>query len=264
MKKIVLSALLFSLPVIGYAQHMFATPEAAASAFASAVASKNDAQLTALLGDNWRQFLPPEGADPQAIARFNRDWQVKHHIVRQQDTAHLNVGQEDWQLPIPVVKTSNGWHFDMAAAREEILTRTIGRNELSAIEAMHAYVDAQLDYWQRKQMFAKKLISSEGQQDGLYWPVQPGEMPSPLGPAFSPVVPGEGYHGYHFRIIASDSNKGFALLAWPVAWGETGVMSFMVNQDDRVVQADFGKATAKDVAGIHSFTPDAHWQVVEP
>jgi len=263
MKKMLFSALLLSLPLLSYAQQMFATPDEAASAFASAVASKNDAQLTALLGDNWRQFLPPDGADPQAVARFNRDWKVSHRIVRQGNVAYLNVGQQNWQLPIPVVKSDTGWHFDMSAAQDEILTRTIGRNELSAIQAMRAYVDAQYDYRQRKQMFATKLISSEGQQDGLYWPVQPGERPSPLGPAFSPDMHSEGYHGYHFRIIASNSSRGFALLAWPVSWGETGVMSFVVNQDDKVYQADLGKETEKKAAAITQYSDQQPWQPVE-
>lgn len=104
MKKVMLSALLLSLPLLGYAQERFPSPEAAASAFAAAVAGKNETQLTALLGDDWRQFLPPEGADPEAVARFNRDWREGHRIVQKDNTAHLNVGREDWQLPVPMVK----------------------------------------------------------------------------------------------------------------------------------------------------------------
>ncbi|HBC5673230.1 MULTISPECIES: DUF2950 family protein [Citrobacter] len=263
MKKILLSTLLLSLPLLSYAQQRFPSPDDAATAFATAVATQNEAQLTALLGDNWRQFLPQEGADPEAVARFNRDWKISHRIVQQGDTAHLNVGRDEWQLPVPMMKDADGWHFDMAAAQDEILTRAIGRNELSAIEAMRAYVDAQYDYWQRKQRFATKLISSKGQQDGLYWPVQPGEISSPLGPAFSPSAPGEGYHGYHFRIIPDSEKNGFALLAWPVIWGKTGVMSFMVNQDDKVYQANLGRETEKNVAKINKFNADAHWQTVE-
>lgn len=263
MKKVLLSALLLSLPLMGYAQQMFATPDEAATAFYKAVEQNDKTQLTVLLGDNWQQYLPPEGADPEAIARFIRDWQVKHAIVQHNDSAYLNVGQEAWELPIPLVKSAKGWKFDMAGAQDEILTRTIGRNELSAIEAMHAYVDAQHDYWQRKQMFARKLISSDGQQDGLYWPVSPGEAPSPLGPAFSPAVPGTGYHGYHFRIISSDKDRGFALLAWPLSWGETGIMSFMVSQDGQVYQADWGKETDKKVAAISQFAVTAPWKPVE-
>ncbi|HFZ8995063.1 TPA: DUF2950 family protein [Citrobacter freundii] len=262
MKKIMLSALLLSLPLMSYARQFFPAPEAAAEAFAAAVAQQNKTQLTALLGDNWQQYLPADGADAEAVARFNRDWQVRHHIVLQGDTAYLNVGQEDWQLPIPLVKTDRGWRFDMVAAQEEILTRTIGRNELSAIQAMHAYVDAQYDYWQRTQTFARKLVSSEGRQDGLYWPVKPGETPSPLGPAFTAVASGAGYHGYHFRMIKSQKADSFALLAWPVVWGETGVMSFMVNQDDNVWQANLGQDTEKKVQEIDSFATDSAWQIV--
>lgn len=263
MKKNVFCALLLSLPLMSYAQQMFATPDDAANAFAKAIAGNSDAELAAVLGDDWRQFLPAEGADPEAVARFNRDWKVNHQIVQQGDIAHLNVGQELWQLPVPIVKTNKGWHFDMSAAQDEILTRTIGRNELSAIQAMRAYVDAQYDYWQRKQVFATRIISHDGQQDGLYWPVKPGETPSPLGPAFSPVSPGEGYHGYYFRIISSDNPQGFALLAWPVTWGETGVMSFMISQDDRVYQTNLGEDTGLKATAIEQFTPHEPWKPVE-
>lgn len=263
MKNILLTTLLLSLPFMSDAQQLFSTPDEAANAFAAAVADQNEARLAAVLGDDWRQFLPQEEVDPEAIARFNRDWAVKHQVVEQRDVAHLNVGDDGWQLPIPIVKIAAGWHFDMPAAQEEILTRAIGRNELSAIEAMHAYVDAQYDYRQRKQAYATRLISSEGQQDGLYWPVQPGETPSPLGPAFSPGEPGVGYHGYHFRIIQSDSAQGFALLAWPVEWQKTGVMSFMVNQDDRIYQADLGSNTATQAAATKQFSPNAPWQAAE-
>lgn len=263
MKKIFLSSLLFSLPLVSFAQQQFAHPLDAATAFADAVTTRNEPQLTALLGDDWRQFLPPDGAAPEAVARFERDWKISHRIVQQGDTAHINVGADNWQLPLPIVKTEAGWHFDMQAAQDEIITRTIGRNELSAIGAMHAYVDAQEDYHLRKQRYASKLISSAGQQDGLYWPIQPGEAPSPLGPAFSPVMPGEGYHGYRFRIIDSNQSDGFALIAWPVEYGETGVMSFIVSQDDRVYQADFGEETAKNVAAITRFDTQAPWQPEE-
>lgn len=260
MKKTFLCTLLFSLPFACFAQQQFATPQEAATAFAGAVSTHNEARLSALLGDNWRQFLPPEGVEPEAVSRFKRDWAISHHIEQQGQTAHINVGENAWQLPLPMVKTDAGWHFDMRAAREEILTRTIGRNELSAIGAMHAYVDAQEDYHLRKQHYARKLISANHQQDGLYWPVTPGETPSPLGPAFSPVTPGKGYHGYRFRIIDSNEPGGFALVAWPVAYTETGVMSFMVSQDDRVYQADLGPQTPEKAAAISRFSMTAPWQ----
>ncbi len=141
-------------------------------------------------------------------------------------------------------KTSQGWRFDMAAGEEEILTRAIGRNELSAIAAMHAYIDAQQDYYQLNHRWAQKIISSEGKKMGCTWPTSPGETPSPLGPAFSPTEPGAGYHGYRFRIIAGRDDQDAALLAWPVEWGETGVMSFMIDLHDTVYQANLGEESA--------------------
>lgn len=189
---------------------------------------------------------------------------MKHVIVQQGDKAWLDVGSEAWRLPVPIVKAPKGWRFDMAAGEEEILTRAIGRNELSAIAAMHAYVDAQQDYYQLNHRWAQKIISSEGKKDGLYWPTSPGEAPSPLGPAFSPTEPGSGYHGYRFRMIAGRDDQSVALLAWPVEWGETGVMSFMIDQHDTVYQANLGEESAVKAQAITHFAPDAGWQVVKP
>ena len=218
-----LSVALFTLmlsPLAAFAQQQFATPEQAATALAEAISQPNEAALSEVLGDNWQQFLPTDGIDPAAVDRFQRDWQVKHVIIQQGDKAWLDVGSEAWRLPVPIVKASEGWRFDMAAGEEEILTRAIGRNELSAIAAMHAYVDAQQDY----------------------------------------------YHGYRFRIIAGRDDQSVALLAWPIAWGETGVMSFMIDQQDRVYQANLGEESAAKAQEITRFTPDADagWQVAEP
>lgn len=249
-------------PMMALAQQQFSTPEQAANALAEAINQHDESALDTLLGDNWQQFLPPDGIAPDAVDRFQRDWQVKHNVVRQDNSAWLDVGQEEWRLSIPIIKGDDGWHFDMAAAEDEILTRAIGRNELSAIQAMHAYVDAQQDFYQLNHAWAQKIISSDGKKDGLYWPATPGEAPSPLGPAFSPIEPGEGYHGYRFRIIKDGENQGVALLAWPVEWGQTGVMSFMVNQNDQVWQANLGEETKSKVQAITAFSPDSAWQVV--
>lgn len=268
--------LLLLLPAFAQAQQFFKTPEDAANAFVAAINQQNDAELAKLLGDDWREFLPPEGVDPEAVARFNRDWKDRHHIVQQGNVAHLSVGNELWQLPLPIVKVAEGWRFDMKGAADEILTRAIGRNELSAIQAMHAYVDAQHSFYQVNHSYAQKFVSSEGKKDGLYWPAKPGEAPSPLGPAFSPVQPGAGYHGYHFRIITAQGERaeggvknylrdgkmtdGFALLAWPVEYGETGISTFMINQDDDVWQADLGEKTAEKAKKLTQFNPGKEWQ----
>ncbi|MGB7803223.1 DUF2950 domain-containing protein [Buttiauxella sp.] len=274
-----LSALvMLMLPAFVQAQELFTTPELAASSFAKAVISQDEAALTKVLGDNWRQYLPDDKADPEAVARFIRDWKVSHKIEQSGDTAHLNVGQENWQLPIPMVKTDAGWHFDMQKAADEILTRTIGLNELSAIQAIDAYVSAQEDYFELNQQYAQKFVSSEGKKDGLYWPLKPGEEPSPLGPSFSPEQPGMGYHGYHFRILTaqgadapggaknyiSDGKMadGFALIAWPVEYGETGVTTFMVDNQGVIYQKDLEEETPEKVQEIKEFNPDKSWQQV--
>lgn len=275
-----LSALvMLMLPAFVQAQQQFTTPELAANSFANAVISQDKAALTEVLGDNWQQYLPDDKADPEAVARFIRDWKVSHNIEQKGDTAHLNVGQENWQLPIPMVKSETGWHFDMQRAADEILTRTIGLNELSAIQAIHAYVAAQQDYYQLEKQYAQKFASSEGKKDGLYWPASAGEAPSPLGPSFSPVQPGMGYHGYHFRILTaqganapggeksyiSDGKmvEGFALIAWPVEYGQTGIATFMVDNQGLVYQKDLGEQTAEKVAEIKQFNPDKSWQDVQ-
>ena len=267
MKKLIQIALLglaVSPLMAAQAQQTFSSPEQAAGELVNAITQHDDAALDNLLGENWQQFLPSDGIDKEAEARFLRDWQLNHRIVKQANIAWLDVGNNDWRLPIPMERSSEGWAFNMAAGEDEIQTRAVGRNELSAIQALHAYVDAQQDYYQLNHAWAQKIISTEGQKDGLYWPIKPGDTPSPLGPNFTPPIPGEGYHGYHFRIITEGDKGDVALLAWPVEWGKTGVMSFMVDQDDRVYEADLGVESEQKVQAITQFAPDANsgWQAV--
>lgn len=254
--------LLLMVSTFAFAQQSFSTPEQAANALTKAISEQNESAMADLLGDNWRDYLPPEGVDPEAVARFLRDWKINHRTEISGDIAHLSVGDNGWQLPIPVVKKKEGWQFDMQKAADEILTREIGRNELAAIEALHAYVDAQRSYYAMNHRYAQKIVSTPGLKDGLYWPISPGEAPSPLGPAFSPPEPGMGYHGYRFRIL-SDKN-GFAMVAWPVSYGQTGVMSFVVNQEDKVYQANLGNDSAQKAQALAAYHPDKTWQPVTP
>ncbi|MDO2432687.1 DUF2950 family protein [Enterobacter bugandensis] len=261
-RKLLSGMVLFMVSATVMAQQSFSSPEQATNALQSAIRDQNESAMSNLLGENWRDFLPPEGVAPDAVDRFLRDWKVRHNTIVEGDKAYLVVGDSGWQLPIPVIKTASGWHFDIKEGAEEILTREIGRNELAAIEALHAYVAAQQSYFAMNQKYAQKIVSSEGKKDGLYWPVSPGEAPSPLGPAFSPKEPGAGYHGYRFRILP-DKN-GFAMVAWPVSYGQTGIMSFLINQDDRVYQRDLGKETEDAVQAIGQFTSENPWQKVTP
>ncbi|MCW1829365.1 DUF2950 domain-containing protein [Enterobacter asburiae] len=260
--KLLSGMVLFMLSASAMAQQSFSTPDQATDALANAISEHNESAMSNLLGENWRDFLPPEGVDPDAVDRFLRDWKLRHNTVVEGDTAHLVVGESGWQLPIPVNKTAAGWQFDIKEGAEEILTREIGRNELAAIEALHAYVDAQQSYFAMNQKYAQKIVSSEGKKDGLYWPASPGEAPSPLGPAFSPKEPGTGYHGYRFRILPE--NNGFAMVAWPVSYGQTGVMSFVINQDDKVYQSDLGSDSEQKAWALTAYHPDKTWQPVAP
>ena len=158
MKSKLLSGIaLFVLSASVMAQQSFSTPDQATDALAKAISEQNGRAMSNLLGENWRDFLPPEGVDPDAVDRFLRDWKVRHNTVVEGDTAHLVVGDSGWQLPIPVIKTAAGWAFDIKEGAEEILTREIGRNELAAIEALHAYVDAQQSYFAMNQKYAQKI-----------------------------------------------------------------------------------------------------------
>lgn len=134
--------------------------------------------MNTLLGENWRDFLPPEGVDPDAVDRFLRDWKVRHNTVVDGNKAHLVVGDSDWQLPIPVIKTASGWQFDIKEGAEEILTREIGRNELAAIEALHAYVDAQQSYFALNQKYAQKIVSSAGKKTAYTGRPRPAKPPA--------------------------------------------------------------------------------------
>jgi len=279
LRNIMISASLLWLPLTGFAQQTFPRPRLAAEALVRAIDTRDDAAMHQLLGDNWRVYLPQKDVDPDEVARFLRDWKVSHKVVEEGDTAHLNVGPENWQLPIPIKRTAQGWSFDMVAGAVEIETRTIGRNELSAIQAVSAYAEAQHEYQMTAGQYAQRFISTDGQHDGLYWPVKEGEAPSPLGPAFGSDQPGSDYHGYYYRILTSQGvnasggaysyiengkmTKGFALIAWPVVYGHTGVTSFMVNQQGEIYQQDLGRQTDAAVQAINVFDPDAKWQKVD-
>jgi hypothetical protein len=196
------------------------------------------------------------------------------------------VGTDPWTLPIPIVQSKDGqWRFDPVAARDEMAVRRIGANERSAIQAVLAYVDAQREYalvdrnGNGALEYAQKLISSPGKRDGLIWPLSLGDD-SPLGEDFLPKQPGAGYHGYHYRILTGQGAQakggarsyligkrlvnGFALVAWPVKYGSTGVMSFIVNQDGQVYERNLGPQTEKAVAAITLFNPDQSWKATQP
>ncbi|MCP3728650.1 DUF2950 domain-containing protein [Paraburkholderia sp. CNPSo 3272] len=275
-----------------YAQAVFATPEAAANAFTDALATNDQGAMKHVLGNDFTEFIPTQNIGQDDIDDYLGAWAKGHRVVPDatpvagKASAHVEVGDSGWTLPIPIVQSGKGWHFDPREGASEILTRRIGRNERAAMLTSLAYVDAQNDYRKLTQHYAQRLVSTPGTHDGLYWPVEPGETESPLGPlaatmpANAKVTPAQGYHGYHFRILTAqgphasggarsyleggDLSGGFALVAWPVQYGKTGVMSFIINQDGQLYQKNLGPNGAHTAAAIKAFDPDSSWQATKP
>ena len=281
---VVLCATLLSGAAV--AQKVYPTAEAAADAFVESIATSDDAALREVLGADWRRFIPTDELHREDIYKFLAAWAVAHRVEGgREDRAHLIVGKEDWTLPIPIVRQANGWRFDTRAGADEMRTRRIGRNELAAMQAALAYYDAQKDYASVDRMgggvlqYAQKFMSAPGKRDGLYWAAEIGEPPSPLGSLFADLKPGEGYHGYRYKILKAQGNgapggaydyvikgrmtSGFALVAWPIRYGDTGVMSFMLSHDGELYEKDLGKDSARIASAMKRFDPDASWRRVE-
>lgn len=265
----------------------FPTADAAATALTDAVRSKNVKAIAAMFGDGWRDVVPVD-ADERDRRRTNylAAWDENHKVTVTDGTkAVVEVGKTGWTLPIPIVKDGAEWHFDLAAGRQEIRARLIGRDELAVIQTMLAIVDAQRDYAALDPMktgapaYARRLLSSPGRKDGLYWETPAGQPPSPLGPAVAKAQAGsstpDGHFGYNFRLLYAQGPAapggardyivggrmiaGFAAIAWPVRYGETGVMTFIVSQSGDVYQRDLGPETAQRAAAIVTFNPDKDW-----
>jgi len=285
------AALALAVPAMGAepAQKVFATPEAAMTAFGEAVANQDEAAMKVLLGSNFRELIPPVGDELRT--RFLDAW-AKGHTIEPTGatTAHIAVGTDGWTMPIPLEKTDKGWHFDTLAGVDEITFRRVGRNELSVIQTMMAVVDAQREYASTTHdgvpvlVYASKLESSPGKHDGLYWPSQAGEPPSPLGPAFlqahAQAAGSAGYHGYRYKLLTGQGSHapggaydylvngklfgGFGVMAWPVRYQDTGVKSFIVNHDGVVYERDLGPKSAERAAGTKLFDPGTGWKKVSP
>jgi DUF2950 family protein len=271
----------------------FASPEQAAQELIAAARAGDSAAIVAVLGPEAKELVQSgdAAADEEGRARFLRAYGEANKLVTTEDgLALLVIGKDEWIFPIPIVKDASGWYFDTKEGKEEILNRRIGRNELSAIRAVRAYVDAQREYYQRNPQndkllhYARKFASSKGSRDGLYFPVKSGEQASPLGPLFDRMQTGSKdgaakrapYHGYYYRILTEQGPDapggaysylaqgrmigGFALVAWPAAYGNTGVMTFLVNHDGVVFQKDLGPGTAAAAEKMMRFNPDKSWK----
>jgi hypothetical protein len=279
----------------GTKQKDFATAEQAVDALAAAVRTDDRDKLLRILGPLGKDLIRSgdKVADREARLRFINAYDAAHRVQAEgENTASLIVGPEDWPMPIPLVKQGERWHFDTEASAQKIIDRRVGRNELNVIEVCRAYVAAQREYASKNPLagalheYAQKFESSPGKRDGLFWEAAADEQQSPFGPLLAsaqaegytdqhhrgPLAP---YHGYVYRILTSQGEHapggarnylvnghmtgGFALLAIPAKWGDSGVMTFMVNQDGIVFEKNLGPDTAKLARQIKQYDPDLSW-----
>jgi hypothetical protein len=277
----------------------FPTPDEAVRALVDTVKAGDMDALLGFFGPKGRELV--DTSDP-ATGRRNREvflaamgegWKLADKGPGRKE---LVVGNESWPFPMPLVKTAAGWSFDAAAGREEILNRRIGNNELAVIRVLREYVDAQRAYaatghdGKRAGLYARRFGSASGKQDGLYWPARRGETRSPLGVLVAKASE-EGYHrapdeqgptpfhGYYFRILEGQGKSakggaaeyvvndemsgGFGLVAWPVYYDASGVMTFVVNQDGVAYEKDLGPETATRAKSIMRYDPDSTWHAVK-
>jgi hypothetical protein len=269
------------------------------NALVVAVKADNKKEMLAILGPVGKELISSgdEVADKEGREKFLKAYDEMNTLEKESaDKIVLHVGTDNWPLPIPIVKKNNTWVFDTKAGKEEILNRRIGRNELNVIEVLHAYVDAQREYASKDCKgsgvveFAQKFISTEGKHDGLYWEAKEGEEMSPLGPLVAQAA-NEGYaeraeginfspfHGYYYKILKEQGKHatggaydyvvkgkmilGYALVAYPAQHGNSGVMTFIVNQEGIIYQKDFGKNTESIAKAMKKFNPDKTWNKVE-
>lgn len=264
----------------------FPTAEAAANAFTDAVRKGDQKTLGALLGPQWGEFVPATSEQRQERRKaYLAAWDESHEVKVSGDKATIMAGKAGWTLPIPLVKDGAEWRFDPVAGWREMRLRQIGHDEAAVVQTMLAIVDAQRDYAAMDPMktgspiYARRLLSSPGRKDGLYWEAKPGEPQSPLGPAVARAqVDGnapDGHYGYHFRLLYGQGPAapggardyivngrmigGFGAIAWPVRYGVTGVMTFIVDYKGEVYQQDLGPETAQRAGMINIFNPDKGW-----
>ena len=274
----------------------FASPEDAGKALAEATKSQSQQEIIVILGPGSAEIISSGDAarDKASFEGFSKAYQVMNRWRKLGDGSELLlVGADNQAFPIPLTKNPNGqWYFDAAAGKEEMLVRRIGRDEIVAIDVSRALVDAQFQYFSQKhdgvKQYAQKFISDHGQQNGLYWESPEGSPRSPLGPlvAFATeqgltLKPdsAQPFYGYYFRRLESQGSaakegakvyvvngkmtNGFAYVAYPAKFDDTGIKTFIVNQNGLVYEKNLGKETAHVAKSMTEFNPDSSWTAVQ-
>ncbi len=299
---LLLTSLLLMLPgrVLAEGEERFSSPQAAVDALKAAVEARDTNALHLIFGPAGHSLVSVDVVEAAAERELfmNRVKEKVHLVAKSDSQEELQLGADGWPFPIPLVKQGGQWFFDSEAGREEILNRRIGANELGAIRVCHAYVQAQRDYASVDRTgggvleYAQHLRSTSGSHDGLYWSARTGDELSPLGPLVAQArVEGyrhetkilteeqAPYHGYYFKILTRQGKHapagkcnyvinghmiaGFALVAWPAEWGNTGVMTFIVNQQGKVYQKNLGPRAASLALAMTTYDPDNTWRLVK-
>jgi Protein of unknown function (DUF2950) len=296
--RLLVMALSLTLPARGLAvdEQTFASPDAAVSALVAAANNRDTNELHLIFGPAGHDLVSPDVV--QATAEYKifvqRLGEKQQLLTNSAASLTLEIGVDDWPFPIPLVEQDGQWFFDTAAGRQEILARRIGMDETGAINVCNAYVAAQREYSSQDRMgdgvlaYAQFLRSTPGTHDGLFWPTNSGAELSPLGPLVAQArVDGyhraakmlndtqAPYHGYYFKILTRQGKHapggkydysingrmiaGFALVAWPAEWANTGVMTFIVNQQGKLYEKNLGPRTAKLARGMTVYDPDDSW-----
>ena len=287
---VVLAALLLTASVAA-AQQTYKTPEAAVDALVAAAKADDEKAALAVFGKAGEDIISSgdKVSDDAIRKRFVESYDAKHQIAMDGDAkATLVIGQNDYPFPVPLVRKAGLWSFDTEAGRREVLVRRIGRNELNAIQTSLAYVDAQDEYAAKDRgagvgVYAQRFVSEPDKKNGLYWPTAAGEEESPLGELFAAASKqgyraGEGrtpYHGYYYKILTKQGPAapggahdyvvngkmigGFALVAYPAEYRNSGVMTFLVNYDGTVYQKDLGRDTTALAEEMTAYNPDKTW-----
>jgi hypothetical protein len=277
-------------------QKTYSSPQEAVQALVTGVKADDPAQLMQILGPEAKAILYSGDpvADKTTREMFLEKYDQMNRFATEPDhSVTLYIGAENWPFPIPLIKKNNAWLFDTPAGKKEILYRRIGRNEFNTIDTLHALVDAEKEYasepreGEQTKQYAQKLLSDPGKHNGLYWKTEKGQPPSPMGSLVAEAFE-EGYrkqegpvpfHGYIYRLLRSQGKDapggekdymvngklthGFAFVAYPVDYRNSGVMTFIVNQDGKIYQKDLGPNTESIASKLTAYDPDKSWRVVE-
>lgn len=278
-------------------QKSFASAEEAAKGLAAAAKDNNEKELLAIFGPSGKALIDSgdKVADKDRRERFVKAYDEKNSLVQKGDELIVVIGKDDWPFPIPLAKKGTGWVFDTEKGRQEVLNRRIGENELFTIQTLLAVVDAEREYAMKDRdkngllEYAQKFVSDAGKKNGLYWEAKAGEAESPLGPimaqargkGYAKVAAGTPmpYHGYHYRILTAQGKAapggaysylvkgkmigGFAVVAYPAEYDNSGVMTFIVNYDGKVFQKNLGKNTTSVAKAMKEYNPDSTWSEVK-